>query len=605
LEKFVTVDKMSRSIVVNGPEFAVNWAQDLVSRLNAVKKPVTRKFQLSNNFFSDVGNLFPDYLKPFVFYDEDSNILIGHGPVEEVSRIQDIVEAIESDTSYDPIAFKLESVDVDTAFELIPEALEKFVTVDKMSRSIVVNGPEFAVNWAQDLVSRLNAVKKPVTRIFQLSNNVLGNAGNLFPDYLKPFVFYDEDSNILVGHGPVEEVSRIQNIVETIDQKTPKKMLSKVFQFDQFSIVDFNKMIPKRLSENVFFDDRTKKLLVIGDQITIDEVEGIFIALNNPVEYDVAVFNYVNFDVKGFEQLIPKEFENYVSFDDNTNSVLVNGPKDVVEFVRKAISATEPLQDQIILEAKIVAFDRDESINFGPEFNWPDIAAGQAFGYDNSGIIRPWEVQFGYTIDQSFTNALNVSLELMSQNSEATIFANPTIVTENGSDAEIRVTTAEYVTVQFRENGSTDVSLEEITTGTILKIKPTVDKDGSITLDLEVSVSDVVARGANNLPVVISRNASNRVKIDNGGTAAVAGLVDARTTGRNAGIPGLRHLPLFGTFGSQTVGSDNTKQVAIFVTARTTNSTDVNVKQKNASTFVQLPSDDAFRKEIKDVFALE
>ena len=599
LEQFVTIDELTRTIVVNGSDYAMAWAEDLSTRLNSVAEPVTETFRMENIELGDVGDLFPEYLEPYVFYDKDSQILVAHGPKNEVIKISDIITSLKKlEKPNSSATYILPKISAKAFENLIPSGLKNNITVDEDAGIIVVRNSTGAEGWVGSIVQKLSDIDYPITEGFTLKQYSSADFLKLLPKYLQDNVFYDEMGGRVIVQGSAEKVKAVRDLVNMLNNQRLEKVVSKVFKFDEFSVTNFGKMIPPRFKDYVFFDDKSRKVLVAGPQIIVDEVEDIFLALNKPANYDVELFNYVNFDVKGLEKMIPKEFSDYVSFDTDTNSILVNGPPEVVEYIRQAVEATAPFKDQIILEAKIVAFDREDSIDFGPEFNWPDIRAGVATGLKEGVISRPWEVQFGYAADSSFTNALNVSLELLAQNSEATIFANPTIVTENGSDAEIRVTTAEYVRVEFSDNGERNVKLEEIETGTILKITPTVDTDGNITLDLEVSVSDVVARGAENLPVVISRNATNRVKIKNGGTAAIAGLVDSRTTGRNAGIPGLRNDPLFGTFGSRTSGGSNLKQVAIFVTARTVSAENSTIQSKSNLNFLKLSSDKEFRMEL-------
>ena len=109
--------------------------------------------------------------------------------------------------------------------------------------------------------------------------------------------------------------------------------------------------------------------------------------------------------------------------------------------------------------------------------------------------------------------------------------------------------------------------LEQIETGTILSITPQVGVNGSMTLDMNLEVSDVVSRGAQGLPVVSRRTAKSTVQLESGGTAAVAGLVDSRTQMRSEGLPGSHQLPLLGRgFRTDTL-RHNARQVAIFVTA--------------------------------------
>jgi type II secretory pathway component GspD/PulD (secretin) len=91
---------------------------------------------------------------------------------------------------------------------------------------------------------------------------------------------------------------------------------------------------------------------------------------------------------------------------------------------------------------------------------------------------------------------------------------------------------------------------------------------------MNIEVSDVVGRGEQNLPVVNRRTAHSTVQIQNGGTAAIAGLVDTRSQSGDAGIPGFANVPLLGTaFRTKTL-NHQTRQVAVFITATIVNEHD-------------------------------
>jgi type II secretory pathway component GspD/PulD (secretin) len=80
-------------------------------------------------------------------------------------------------------------------------------------------------------------------------------------------------------------------------------------------------------------------------------------------------------------------------------------------------------------------------------------------------------------------------------------------------------------------------------------------------------VSDVVARGQQNLPVVNRRTAHSTVQIESGGTAAIAGLADTKTQVGREGVPGFAGLPLLGrAFRTDTL-RHSAGQVAVFITA--------------------------------------
>jgi type II secretory pathway component GspD/PulD (secretin) len=217
-----------------------------------------------------------------------------------------------------------------------------------------------------------------------------------------------------------------------------------------------------------------------------------------------------------------------------------------------------------MLDARVVVLEQSDILDFGGSVQWPQIGAGGVFA-DN--VDFPWEVRIGYTPSREFTNALTMTLNLLSQNDQATIITSPQVLAQDGVPAEIRVTTEEYFQITSEDGNFIRSELEQIETGTILAITPQVGRNGDITLALELEVSDVVSRGQMNLPVVSRRTARSTVQLENGGTAAVAGLVDTRSQLGQAGTPGLRSVPLLGRAFRTDSLAHNARQVAIFVTA--------------------------------------
>lgn len=111
------------------------------------------------------------------------------------------------------------------------------------------------------------------------------------------------------------------------------------------------------------------------------------------------------------------------------------------------------------------------------------------------------------------------------------------------------------------------IELEKIETGTILKILPSVGENGYITMELGAEVSNVIARGQDGLPVVTRRSAQSTVRIEDGGTMAIAGLMDSRNRQRDEATPGISDIPVAGELFKNTTGLDQRKQVAVFITA--------------------------------------
>jgi type II secretory pathway component HofQ len=288
-------------------------------------------------------------------------------------------------------------------------------------------------------------------------------------------------------------------------------------------------------------------------------------------------------------KLIPTCYFKFVKVDGKSNMVSISAPPPIVEGIMDFLKQVDQLPRQIMLDAIVVVMENGKLSEMGMQWDWPMAHAGIFSSDENhgSGIDGnnwPWGMQFGYTPGREFTNSLVTSLNLLAQNDQATVIASPQIVAMEGKEAEINVGTEEYFEI-LTEGYYQNSQLEKIEAGTILKIIPNISSDGAITLQLEAEVSDVVARGENNLPVVTRRKAKSTVRVEDGGTAVVAGLLDNRSRVNQERVPGLGRIPLAGRAFRNDAENHSSRQVAIFITPRLLNdgkkeTTKINAKQK-------------------------
>jgi general secretion pathway protein D len=164
-----------------------------------------------------------------------------------------------------------------------------------------------------------------------------------------------------------------------------------------------------------------------------------------------------------------------------------------------------------------------------------------------------------------------MALNLLQENSQADIIANPKVVAQDGRQAEMRVIQEEWFMMQGPQTNTLYYSaaqLQKIESGTVLTITPHIGDNNDITLQMAVEVSDSIpkARGSD-LPLVTRRTAKNAVTIKDGGTVAVGGLTENRSKSSEKRVPGLSELPLIGGLFQNKNNDKATREVAVFVTA--------------------------------------
>ena len=304
--------------------------------------------------------------------------------------------------------------------------------------------------------------------------------------------------------------------------------------------------------------------------------------------------------------LLSPKFKDYVQAEPLSGLVCITAPEPVANRIIEDLKEIDSAPRQLLLDARVVVLEKTDLLNLGLQWTWPKVSAG-AFsnsglhGADATGANWPWGLQVGYTPDKAFTNSLLLTLNLLTSNDQATVLASPQVTAQESKQAKIAVTTEEYFEIMTRGYYS-DSELQKVEAGTTLGITPHVSDTSEITLNISTEVSDVVSRGEQGLPVVTRRKADSVVRVEDGGTVAVAGLVDSRTRQTLSKTPYLSRIPVVGKLFDNTNTNDTSRQVAVFVTARLMKNDGLEQSARDMMRRPQKPVDpELFRSELSTV----
>jgi general secretion pathway protein D len=151
---------------------------------------------------------------------------------------------------------------------------------------------------------------------------------------------------------------------------------------------------------------------------------------------------------------------------------------------------------------------------------------------------------------------LRAQFNAFASNSKVNILSRPRLVARSGSEAQIQVgTDVPIVTTQAAapvQTGGTSEILQSIQyrqTGVILKVKPIVYGDNRIDLQIsqEVSSQQNNPNGAIASPIILNREVTTQLSLQEGATAVLGGLIENNYTKGNSGIPLLKDIPVLGT----------------------------------------------------------
>jgi type IV pilus assembly protein PilQ len=267
-------------------------------------------------------------------------------------------------------------------------------------------------------------------------------------------------------------------------------------------------------------------------------------------------------DVKGALRNIAQD----IQVDKSGNRLIVVTSPRVISQIEEIVRVMDVPARQVVLEARILEVSTGDAMQLG--INWDDLnrqgvviveggsgatARGAVpdslpFFSASGGHKSMWSMR-GMS-RQAF--AWQTTIDLLIQTGKARVLANPKIATLNGREASILIGERIPFTVTgtvFAGGAAAETrQVEKEEVGIKLKITPLINADGYITTQITPEVSSVTGyKGVNNdLPVVATRQATTTVRLKDGSSVIIGGLLSEEKTTNVTKVPLLGDIPLIG-----------------------------------------------------------
>ncbi len=268
--------------------------------------------------------------------------------------------------------------------------------------------------------------------------------------------------------------------------------------------------------------------------------------------------------------------------------IVVTSPRVIAE-IREVVRVLDVPAKQVMLEARIVEVSTDDVKRLG--IDWDQLTR-QGFIFVEGNYDSSVGTGDQITNTQVFPNTpgtndifklknfsrtaqvFRVALDLLIRDGNARVLANPKIATLNGREASILIgTRIPYTTTGTVFAGGAAAPTQRIEreeVGIKLRITPLINADGYITTQISPEVSSVIGfRGVNNdLPVIATRQANTTVRLKDGNSVIIGGLLSEERTSTVSRIPILGSIPGIGYLFQHHVTGVTKKDLVIEVTPR-------------------------------------
>ncbi len=246
---------------------------------------------------------------------------------------------------------------------------------------------------------------------------------------------------------------------------------------------------------------------------------------------------------------------------------------------------------QVDIEAQIFEVVFDDEFHFGIDWQnvmgslekWAISSGGLPVGIPSSrltvdspiGGLTPGAPALSLAITKDQTK---VVIDALKEQGQLEVVSQPRIRTLNNQAALIKVGTDKpffrQSTVVTTGTGpaqtTTDVSIQTITIGTVLSLTPQIAEDGWVTMDISPVITRLVdtVNGPDNstAPEVDIKQASSLVRIREGSTVVIGGLIQNERYKSQRKVPILGDIPILGYPFRGVFDSKRRTELVIFIT---------------------------------------
>ncbi|MBI5201287.1 MAG: hypothetical protein HY925_06850, partial [Elusimicrobia bacterium] len=308
------------------------------------------------------------------------------------------------------------------------------------------------------------------------------------------------------------------------------------------------------------------------------------------------------------------------TIDSKNNALIITESPDGLASVERLLGELDTRPRQVLIEVKLVEVKLSKDLALGIQWDYFGVENGKALGKDGftlwgsriskspdplnpntsqsplfgqsglkydetgavggsagrgTGVSLPADKVFGaFTMGRVSSNyLLSATLTAAASQGKVKVLSDPKIATINGKAATINITNQlPYVTSNVTPTGTVSTQVTYVTTGIQMTVKPTINADGRVTLDVEPNVSQPTAlasgAGTTGAPGIDSRQAKTTVVVRDGETIVIGGLITDSVSNVEAKVPLFGDIPLLGWLFRKKTTSRQRVELLIFVTPK-------------------------------------
>ncbi|WP_161625525.1 secretin N-terminal domain-containing protein [Sporomusa ovata] len=255
--------------------------------------------------------------------------------------------------------------------------------------------------------------------------------------------------------------------------------------------------------------------------------------------------------------------DNQIRAEIINNMLVISGSDEDCAKVKAMMAKLDTPPKQVIFETEAIEVSRDEVRNIGIDWGTvtalPSVPATDGSAYNISLNIHNYPE---YVVKVAGT------IHHLIENKKGRLLASPRIAVLDGQTAQILIGDKLAVESTQISNGTTITSVTYVEVGIKLEVTPTIHDDGTITTHIKPEVSNKTDTTTAGNPNIRTRQAETTLRVKNGETIVLGGMIQKQQTKDMIKFPLLGDLPVIGQFFRSANKEETESELIILLTPK-------------------------------------
>lgn len=289
-------------------------------------------------------------------------------------------------------------------------------------------------------------------------------------------------------------------------------------------------------------------------------------------ELAVKNFYLVSADAKATMNMVKtmlKTRDLYV--DEKLNLLMMRDTPEAIRVAEKLISALDRAEPEVMLDVEVLEVKRTRLMELG--ILYPSLITAGLIPAGGGENLQATDFR-GVSARDISIGALSLKANLLKTDGDVNLLANPRIRVKNRGKAKIHIgDRVPVITTTSSPNIGVAESVNYLDVGLKLDVEPNIYLDDEVGININLEVSNIVdtftsTETGTRTYQVGTRNASTMLRIKNGETQVLAGLINDEDRKTANKIPGLGDLPLLGHLFSNHRDDQSKTEIMLLITPR-------------------------------------